>query len=75
MNGGTREAFAQGHCNNRSVDAGMVPYNFSAVVVLVLADLQLQPVGIALWPAVVLHAAPTAWCVVYLARKLVLTTK
>ena len=41
----------------------MVLYNLGAVVILGAAGIRSQPVGIALWPAVVLHAAMTVWCV------------
>jgi hypothetical protein len=47
----------------RGVVAAMTLYNVGAVVILGVAGIQLHPVGIALWPAVVLHAAMTVWCV------------
>ncbi len=40
----------------------MLLYNIGAAVVLGAAGLQSQTVGIALWPAVILHAALSAWC-------------
>jgi hypothetical protein len=46
----------------------MVLYNLGAVVILGAAGLQSQSVGIALWPAVVLHAAMAVWCIVCLQR-------
>lgn len=51
-----------------SIVAGMLLYN--AVTVLVLADagLILHLSGIALWPAVVLHAAMAVWCLVCLLK-------
>ena len=49
--------------------AGMLVYNVGAVMVLGNAGISLQRVGIALWPAFVLHVAMTGWCVVCLARK------
>ena len=41
----------------------MVLYNFGAAVILGAAGIRSQPVGAALWPAVILHAAMAAWCV------------
>ena len=41
----------------------MVLYNFGAVVTLCTVAVQLQPVGVALWPAIVLHAVMTTWSV------------
>ncbi len=52
----------------RGLIASMVLYNFGAVVILGAAGIRSQPVGVALWPAVVLHAAMTGWCVTRLLR-------
>ena len=49
--------------------AAMVVYNLGAVVILGTAGILSPPVGIALWPGVVLHALMTSWCVVCLAQK------
>jgi hypothetical protein len=49
--------------------AAMTAYNLGAVIVLSAAGLQLQPVGVVLWPAVILHAAMTVWCFRCLVRK------
>jgi hypothetical protein len=43
--------------------AAMLLYNIIAVVVLAYAGGVLALVGIALWPAVVLHTALTVWCI------------
>ena len=43
--------------------AGMLVYNVGAVVVLGVAGIQSQTTGIALWPAVILHAVMAVWCV------------
>jgi hypothetical protein len=56
-------------CAARGLVSAMVLYNLGAVVVLGAAGIRSQPVGIALWPAVVLHAAMTIWCVTCLLRK------
>ena len=52
----------------RGVVAAMAIYNPGVTVILGAAGLRAQRVGIALWPAVVLHAAMAAWCVVNLRR-------
>jgi hypothetical protein len=52
----------------RGLISAMVLYNLGTVVILGTAGIRLQPVGIALWPAVVLHAVMTVWCVVCLRR-------
>jgi len=41
----------------------------TAVAVLGAAGMQMRPIGIALWAAVALHAAMTAWCVASVVRK------
>ncbi len=53
-------------CAARGLASAMVLYNFGATVILGAAGIQLQPTGIALWPAVTLHAAMTVWCVAQL---------
>lgn len=40
----------------------MLVYNAGAVIVLGAAGIQLPTVGIALWPAVILHAVMAVWC-------------
>jgi hypothetical protein len=47
----------------------MVLYNLGAVVILGTAGIQTCPAGIALWPAVVLHAAMTGWCIACLTKR------
>jgi hypothetical protein len=49
--------------------AGVLVYNVGAMMVLGHAGVTLPRVGVALWPAVVLHASMTGWCVLCLARK------
>lgn len=46
----------------------MVVYNVAAAAILTLAGLGAGPAGIALWPAVVLHAALALWCLTSLRR-------
>ena len=53
----------------RGVVSAMTLYNFGAVVVLGAAGVGARATGIALWPAVALHAAMTIWCAVSLIRK------
>ena len=53
----------------RGVVTGMTLYNLGAALVLTVAGTQLRPVGLALWPAVALHAALTVWCITSLLRK------
>jgi len=47
----------------RGLLAAMVLYNFGVAIILGAAGIRSQPVGIALWPAVVLHAGMTVWCI------------
>jgi len=56
-------------CAARGLIAAMTIYNLGAVVILGLAGIQLQPVGLALWPAVGLHVIMTIWCFTTLLRK------
>jgi hypothetical protein len=54
----------------RGLVSAMVLYNLGAVVILgAAAGIGSQPVGIALWPVVFLHATMTIWCIVHLLRK------
>jgi len=46
----------------RGLVGAMLVYNLGAVVILGTAGLGSKPVGVALWPAVILHAAMAAWC-------------
>jgi hypothetical protein len=46
----------------RGLVSAMLLYNLGVALVLGAAGLQSRPVGIALWPAVVLHAAMGVWC-------------
>jgi len=55
-------------CAARGLIGGMVLYNLGAAVILGLAGIRSQPIGVGLWPAVVLHVAMTAWCITCLLR-------
>jgi hypothetical protein len=46
----------------RGLVAALLLYNLGAVLVLGAAGIWSQPVGIVLWPAVILHAAMAVWC-------------
>ena len=53
----------------RGLVSAMVLYNLGAVIILGSAGLGSQSVGIALWPAVILHAVMAVWCVTSLRRR------
>jgi len=53
----------------RGLVAALMIYNLGVVVILGAAGIRAQPIGVALWPAVVLHAAMAAWCIVSLLKK------
>ena len=53
----------------RGLAGAMVLYNLGVAGILAAAGVQSQTLGIALWPAVILHAAMTVWCVTSLRRK------
>jgi hypothetical protein len=53
----------------RGLVSAMVLYNLGAVVILGAAGIRSQPVGLALWPVVILHATMTVWCIGHLLRK------
>jgi hypothetical protein len=48
--------------------SAMMLYNMGVMVILGAVGICSQPAGIALWPAVVLHAAMAAWCVTTLLK-------
>jgi hypothetical protein len=50
----------------RGLITAMVIYNPGVALILAAAGLRSEPVGVLLWPAVVLHTAMTAWCIVSL---------
>jgi hypothetical protein len=56
-------------CAARGLVSAMVLYNLGAVVILATAGVRSQPVGTALWPAVLLHSAMAVWCLMCLLRK------
>jgi hypothetical protein len=52
----------------RGLIVAMLVYNVAAVVVLAFAGIGFGLYGVALWPAVVLHAVMTVWCMTWLRR-------
>jgi hypothetical protein len=59
----------------RGLVSAMALYNLGAVIILGAGGFWLQPVGIALWPAVALHAVMAIWCVTYLLKKPIQTSE
>ena len=47
----------------------MLLYDVAAVAVLAFAGIGFGLQGVGLWPAVVLHAVMSVWCVMYLPRR------
>jgi hypothetical protein len=46
----------------RGLVIAMLVYNVGVATILAVAGINSSPVGIALWPAVILHAVMAVWC-------------
>ena len=55
-----------GRTAQRGLLTGLLVYDVAAAALLAYAGLALSMVGLALWPAVVLHAALAIWCILCL---------
>jgi hypothetical protein len=53
----------------RGLVAAMTFYNLAAVAVFLFAGLGAKLAGVALWPAIILHAAMAVWCLSCLRQK------
>jgi hypothetical protein len=53
----------------RGLVAAMTFYNFAAVAVFLFAGLGAKMAGVALWPAIILHASMAVWCLACLWHK------
>ncbi len=53
----------------RGLIAAVLLYNVAVAVILGAAGIGSRPVGVALWPTVIVHAVMTAWCVARLLQK------
>ena len=56
-------------CAARGIVSAMTLYNLGVALILTLFGIQSQSIGLALWPAVILHAIMTVWCITSLMRK------
>jgi len=53
----------------RGLVVAMILYNLGVAFILGAAGIWSQPVGVVLWPAVVLHAAMGVWCIASISRE------
>jgi hypothetical protein len=61
-------SFDTQNCAARGIVSAMVVYNLGVALILGAVGLQSQPVGIALWPAVILHVGMAIWCITCMRR-------
>jgi hypothetical protein len=61
-------SFDTQNCAARGLVSAMVVYNLGVALILGAVGLQSQRVGIALWPAVILHVVMAIWCITCLRR-------
>jgi hypothetical protein len=54
---------------SKGLVVAMLVYNVGVAAILAVAGINSSPVGIALWPAVLLHAIMGVWSVTHLLRK------
>jgi hypothetical protein len=55
--------------STRGLVGAMLLYNLGAVLILTAYGCQSQTIGVALWPAVIVHAIMSAWCATTFIRK------
>jgi hypothetical protein len=55
-------------CAARGVVSAMALYNLGVALILTAFGIQSQAIGPGLWPAVILHAIMTAWCLASLIK-------
>lgn len=53
----------------KSIVWAMTVYNIGAAIMLCVAALTIKVIGLALYPALILHAGMGAWCVYLLVKK------
>jgi hypothetical protein len=62
-------SFDVASCAARGIVTAMGLYNLVVALILGATGIQSNAVGVALWPAVLLHTAMAVWCIACLLRK------